>query len=101
VRSWAQKLGGELWHVGELVTRRTRVNEVVFLTTTKKCVKRIGVAELQETHRRQRGERRDHLEGDPRKNLQHDQGESGGGERECPGVSPSATVTFSCRGSWT
>jgi hypothetical protein len=67
----------------------------------KKCVKRIGVAELQETHRRQRGERRDHLEGDPRKNLQHDQGESGGGERECPGVSPSATVTFSCRGSWT
>ncbi|XP_068900722.1 voltage-dependent calcium channel subunit alpha-2/delta-3 isoform X2 [Tenebrio molitor] len=27
VRSWAQKLGGELWHVGELVTRRTRVNE--------------------------------------------------------------------------
>ncbi|XP_064214426.1 voltage-dependent calcium channel subunit alpha-2/delta-3 isoform X3 [Tribolium castaneum] len=26
-RSWAQKLGGELWHFGELVTRRTRVNE--------------------------------------------------------------------------
>lgn len=28
VRNWAQKLGGELWHFGELVTRRTMVIDV-------------------------------------------------------------------------
>ncbi|XP_018575433.1 voltage-dependent calcium channel subunit alpha-2/delta-3 [Anoplophora glabripennis] len=27
VRNWAQKLGGELWHFGELVTRKTKVKD--------------------------------------------------------------------------
>lgn len=28
VRNWAEKLGGELWHLGELVTRRNMVIDV-------------------------------------------------------------------------
>ncbi|KAJ8956284.1 hypothetical protein NQ318_015020, partial [Aromia moschata] len=32
VRNWAQKLGGELWHFGELVTRRTKVKDDTTVT---------------------------------------------------------------------
>lgn len=28
VRNWATKLGGELWHFGDLVTRQNRVRDV-------------------------------------------------------------------------
>ncbi|RZC33440.1 hypothetical protein BDFB_011957, partial [Asbolus verrucosus] len=47
VRMWAQKLGGELWHFGELVTRRTMVIESFKRTTV---VKEDGEALLKEIH---------------------------------------------------
>ncbi|KAK9874143.1 hypothetical protein WA026_002498 [Henosepilachna vigintioctopunctata] len=47
VRNWAQKLGGELWHFGELVTRRSMVIES-FKDTT--IVKEDGAGVLNDIH---------------------------------------------------
>ncbi|XP_045467080.1 voltage-dependent calcium channel subunit alpha-2/delta-3-like isoform X2 [Harmonia axyridis] len=49
VRNWAQKLGGELWHFGELVTRRTMVIDS-FKDTT--IVREDGEALLKDIHER-------------------------------------------------
>lgn len=35
VRNWAEKLGGELWHLGELVTRRNMVIDVSYSAAAK------------------------------------------------------------------
>ncbi|XP_060533822.1 voltage-dependent calcium channel subunit alpha-2/delta-3 [Cylas formicarius] len=47
VRNWAQKLGGELWHFGELVTRKTKVKDSFKDTTV---VVEVGEALLADIH---------------------------------------------------
>lgn len=48
VRNWAQKLGGELWHFGELVTRRTMVIDVSkILHLYSNSFENIYISELQ------------------------------------------------------
>jgi hypothetical protein len=38
VKQWADKFGAELWHLGEFITRREKIQEVIKQIMTHNCI---------------------------------------------------------------